>query len=162
MTLIQEQKYLSPVEFRFVIKRLPKTAFHVQAATLPGLSVNPVQHNTPFKAVYVTADKAEFEQLSVEFIVDQNMENYNEIYNWIVGSAFPDNYEQHSNLIAGEGLYSDATLTLMTAQGNPNKSIELVNVFPISLSSIQFDTKSTDVQYATCTATFQLDSFKVL
>lgn len=155
------QNFLNPLEFRFTVKRLPQTTFFVQSANVPGLNIGPVEQKTPFKSIYHTPDTITYEQLNIEFIVDQDMSNYLEIMNWIIGQTFPESFDQHKTLVEGEGLYSDATLTLMTGQGNAGKQIEFTDIFPIGLSEIALDTKNTDVQYATCTATFQTNGFKI-
>lgn len=157
-----ELSFLNPIEFRFTIDRLPNISFTVQKASLPDISISAVKQSTPFKAVYYTADTLEYGEFRVEFIVDQDLKNYSEISDWIIGLAFPENFEQRAGLVESKfGLYSDATLTLMNAVGNPNKEIVFKNILPTSLSEISLDTTGASIQYPICSVAFQHDGFKI-
>jgi hypothetical protein len=157
-----KQNYLSPVEFRFVIQRLPYTTFFTQNVSLPGVSINPVEQGTPFKTLYFTGDRLLYDQFSVTFRVNENMDNYLEIYNWMVGLSFPDRFAQFANLEASDqGLYSDATLMIMNSGRTANIQYKLRDIFPINLSNIDLDTTVGDIDYVTATATFQLGSYDI-
>ena len=159
MSLSIDHKFLQPIEFKMSIKRLPHVSFFLQSAALPGLQSQAVESPTPFKTIYVSPDKLVYDPLVVEFIVDSNMNNHQEIMNWMIGLTFPDRFQQHANLVEGEGLYSDASLTMLTSQKNSSKTFQFKDIFPISISEIQLDTKQVDVQYAVCNVTFQHNGY---
>ena len=52
-------------------------------------------------------------------------------------------------------MYSDATLTILSNKNNPVVNILFSNVYPVSLSSLQYTNDSTDTEYLSATATFQ-------
>lgn len=156
-----KHNFLSPIEFRFVIKRLPYTEFFVQSTNIPGLSGNPVPVGTPFKPTYFQGDRLDYGDLTLNVAVDENMNNWLEIHNWMVGLLFPDEFDQFANLEEGDGLFSDASLIMMTNSRNPNVRISFKDIFPISLGDIQLDTKSGDIDYATCDITFKTNGFTV-
>jgi len=157
-----KQNYLSPVEFRFVIQRLPFVTFFTQRASLPGVSINPIEQSTPFKNLYFTGDKLLYDQFTVEFRVNENMDNYMEIYSWMVGLAFPDNFEQFANLDnSQDGIYSDATLLVMSSGRNPNVLYKLKDIFPINLSNVDLDTTTPDIDYVPASVTFQIGSYDI-
>lgn len=156
-----KQNYLSPIEFRFLIKRLPYTEFFTQSANVPGLSISATEMATPFKTLYFSGDNVTFNEFTVNVRVDENMNNYQEIFNWIVGLSFPDNFDQYANLSEGDGIYSDATLMIMTSGKNPNLQIVYKDIFPTSLGDIQLNTTSGDVDYATCDITFKIASYEI-
>lgn len=157
-----KQSFLSPVEFRFVIKRLPFVTFFTQKASLPGASNTPMVIPTPFKKTYHSSDSLEYNQFTIDFRINESMDNYLEIYNWMVGLSFPNNFEEFANLNdSQDGLYSDASLLIMSNSRNPNILYKLKNIFPISLSDINLDTTVSDLDYISATATFQIDSFEV-
>ena len=154
-----QQNYLSPLEFRFIIHRLPYTEFFTQSVNIPGISMTPAVMPTPFKEQYFSPDKLDYSDFTVQIRVDEQMSNYIEIVNWMKGLAFPDEFEQYANLIAGdEGLYSDATLMVLTNGKNPNINVILKDIFPINLSDLQMDTKAGDVDYVTCDITFKINN----
>ena len=45
---------------------------------------------TYLKDLPIPGDKMEFEDLNVRFLVDENLENYMEIQNWMRGLGFPE------------------------------------------------------------------------
>lgn len=157
-----KQNYLSPVEFRFVIKRLPYTTFFTQSVSLPGVSINPVEQSTPFKNLYFTGDKLLYDQFTVNFRVNENMDNYMEIYNWMVGLSFPENFEQFANLDdSQDGLYSDASVLVMNSGRNPNILYKFKDIFPINLSNLDLDTTVADIDYVPANVTFQIGSYDI-
>ena len=157
-----KQNYLSPIEFRFAIKRLPYVTFFTQNVSLPGVTINPTEQGTPFKTLYFAGDRLIYDQFTVTFRVDENMNNYLEIYNWMVGLTFPERFAQFANLDASEdGLYSDATLLVMSNGKNPNIQYKLKDIFPINLSNIDMDTTVGDINYVTASVTFQIGSYDI-
>jgi len=53
------------------------------------------------------------------------------------------------------GLYSDATLFVLTSKNNSNVEIRFRDVYPISLSGLDYNQQATDVDYLTASVTFQ-------
>lgn len=151
-----QQNFLSPIGFRFTIKRLPNVEFFIQGATVPGINMSPTLSATPFKTLRFAGDKLEHETFTVTVRLDEYMESYNEIFNWMVGLTKPDSFDQYKNLKGSDnGLYSDASLIILDSKGNPGIEVHYKDVFPVSLSTINFDTTQTDVNYATCDITFE-------
>lgn len=105
----------------------------------------------------------DFSPLSVNFILDDEMKNYQEIFDWMVKLYFPDNFDQYKTLVdvkpGGFGLISDLTLSVLTAGSNKNKSIVFYDAFPISIGELQFNYQNSDVEYVTCSVQFQFKSF---
>lgn len=162
MTQNIKQNYLSPLEFRFAIKRLPYVSFFTQNVTLPGVSSNPADINTPFKSIYFGGDHLTYNQFVVNFRVNENMDNYLEIYNWLLGITFPNNFEEYANLEASDsGIYSDATLLIMSSGKTPNIQYKFKDIFPIDLSDINMDTTAGDIDYVTASVTFQIGSYDI-
>ena len=74
--------YLSPAGFKFTIKHLPNVQWFVQAANLPGLSLNEVLQPTPLLDTSLPGEKIVFEPLNLSFVVDENMENFTGSDSW--------------------------------------------------------------------------------
>ena len=81
--------YSSPTQFRFILNQIPKVQFFVQAANIPGISLGEAVIPTPYKDIPYVGDKVTYESLNVQFLVDEHLENYIEIHNWMVGLGFP-------------------------------------------------------------------------
>lgn len=147
----KNKNFLSALSFDFSIQRLPTTSFSVVRASLPGVSASPVMVSTPFTKIPQANDKIEWEPLTVTFKVDEDMENWQEIFDWMVGLGFPDNFDQRKNL---KGTSSDASLVILTNKKNANLNYKFQNIFPISLSSIDFSVQTEDVEYPEATVQF--------
>jgi len=121
---------------------------------------------TPFHNLSLSPDKLEYGDFSISFRVDENMQNYLEIYNWLTGMTFPDNFDQYTNITTrnqgdSSGIYSDATLTILNSSMNSNIEIGFEDLIPVSISDIQLDVKSSDINYVEATASFKYKSFTV-
>jgi len=180
--------YASPTQFRFGINQLPKVEFFTTEATLPGIEMGFTQQNTPFKDIPIIGDKLTYGSLDITFIVDEYLENYISLHNWMTGIGFPSSREQFSNFRDVESnagspgqrkipivdqvststpdrnLYSDAFLMLLSNKNNPIVEVIIENMFPVSLSSLAYSQNATDVDYmsASCTFQYQIYRFNVL
>ena len=170
MALIPENlNPLSPNGFQFSIQKLPELTYFAQQVSIPGISLPNTFFNTPFSQVKVAGDVLTYESLNVEFLVDEKMSNYLALYDWIIAMGFPENYDQY---ISWQGKFnspflseiaknfSDATLTILGSNNVPIQTITFVDLIPTNLSQISLTTTSTDVNYITCTATFEYSYYK--
>lgn len=171
---IQNRNFLSPVGFKFTLARAPKIAFFTNSVNLPGLDLGVAQQSTYLKMIPVPGDMLTFNDFSLRFLIDENLENYLEIQNWIRGLGFPDSLKQIYDLqkeksLTGEpfssnqqmNLYSDGTLQILTSNENVQYYVKFKDMFPTSLSDIEFDATDTDIQYFTCTATFKYGIYDI-
>ena len=175
--------YASPPQFRFGIHQLPKVEFFTVSANLPGISAGTVTQATPFKDIPLMGEKMEYENLSISFIVDEYLENYISLHNWMVGIGFPENREQFRTFrdvtsktpaaggtptvdrigaaTADRSMYSDAFLQILSNKNNPIVEVNFENAFPISLSALEFTQTATDVEYMTASAEFAYQIYEI-
>ena len=128
---------------------------------------------TPFVKLPVPGDHIDFGTLTITFRVDEEMRNYQEIFDWIVALGFPDNFSQYSavapsrgkfggalvNPTAGSGIYSDASLMVLNSVKAPIIEFVFKNLYPVTLTDVLFDTMRTDIDYVDATVTFAYQSF---
>ena len=168
--------YLSPVNFDLQINKLPKTRYFCVGATLPGISFTEAIHTTPLAIQsYLPGDRIEFDPLVVRFIVDEDMTNYKEIYNWIMALGPGIDTEDFVDLTGvtkselgwdtGSGdmkkMYSDAALIINTSSNNPNIEFTFEDCFPTSLGAITLATDSAEVEYVVADLTLRYTLFKI-
>ena len=175
--------YASPTQFRFGIHQLPKVEFFTVSANLPGITLPVATYPTPFKDIPITGEKLEYENLSISFIVDEYLENYTSLHSWMVGIGFPEKREQFrtfrdvtSKTPAGGGtpsvdiigkatadkaIYSDAFLQILSNKNNPIVEVNFQNIFPVSLSALDFTQSATDVEYITASAEFAYQIYEI-
>jgi len=169
---ISNRNFLSPTGFKFVLKRAPKVAFFGNSANLPAISMGTAIQPSYLKDIDQPGDKVEFGDFNLRFLVDENLENYLEIYNWIRGLGFPESLKETYDWQSGVesfpqpdqsqlNLYSDATLQILTSSNNPNFKIIFQDMFPVELSTLNFDATSEDVGYFTAEATFKYTIYNI-
>ena len=156
--------FLSPLGFRFSLKRLPTVNFFVVEAQMPSVSMGTANLPTPFKNVPLPGDKIEFGTFSLTFKVDEEMLNYKELYNWMTGLTFPNNFEQYGVLRrAGKttdgSIVSDGTLTVLNSAMKPNLDIYFEDMFPVSISPLNFTVTDTTVIHVNATVDFKFNNF---
>ena len=105
--------------------------------------------------------------------VDENIENYLEIQNWIRGLGYPEKLSQFKDLEEsgfiqanynqrGQNIYSDGTLQVLTSSSIPNFQISFKDLFPYSLGTLSFDATQTDVQYFTADVSFKYTIYNIV
>ena len=179
--------YASPIQFRFKCTKLPLVEFFVQSASIPGISLGTAQQNTPLIDVPLPGDKVTFNSLDISFLVDENLNNFKEIHDWILGLGFPDNHTQFQNLqSAGSdrfpgssrstaatgtntpqplnegGIYSDAILTVLNSKNIAKTEIRFKNVYPTNLGGLNYDVRLTDVDYINASVSFNYTSYEIV
>ena len=167
MTDITNKNMLSPVGFQFNIGRMPTMNFFVQSVTLPGITLSSLDQQTPLRSVPTPGDRIEYSELEVIFKVDEDMKNYIEVFDWIRALGFPDSTDQYKELeeqpsFSGGGIYSDATLTILSSAMNPNIRIDIRDLFPISLTPIEMSAVNPDIEYIEATASFRFLNYSFL
>lgn len=163
------KNFLSPLGFKFFIKKTPNTNWFVQAVNLPTVTLQNIVRPTPFTNIHIPGDHMQFENLQVTFRVDEDMQNYLELYNWMIAAGFPENFNQYKgmspdnmkNRFAESQLISDATLIVHDSKMNPKTEITFIELFPVSIGELRFDTTMPDVNYIQTTAVFAYSRFNI-
>lgn len=166
-----QQNFLSTKKFEFSIKRLPNVEFYVQGVTLPGINGSFTPVATPFTNINRHGDKLEYEDLTVTIRVDEDLRAYKELHDWLVALTKPISYDQYTLktqrqsdrlTLPEDMLYSDASVFILNSNGNPNLEFRFVDIFPISLSGIQFNSTATDTDFASCDITFKYTYYDII
>jgi hypothetical protein len=173
--------YASPTQFKFNVIKLPKVEYFCTSVNIPGIAINYIEQQTPLKDIPHPGEKLKYNDLQMSFIVDENLENYQEIHGWLVGLGFPDGYSDYNTLLeAGKDRFptskssvsselgkirypapsqgaalSDATLMVLTNKNNPVVEVRFKDIFPISLSNLEYNQQATDINYLTAQVTFK-------
>ena len=69
--------------------------------------------------------------------------------------------EKYKKLSENSELTTDATLTVLTGNMNPQINFVFQDCFPLTLSSIAFDSGGTDIEYVTADVSFRYDFYRV-
>ena len=123
--------------------------------------------------------------MTISFIVDEYLENYITLHNWLTGIGFPKSRSQFSTFrdttsktpdsqkgvstdigdvkqsTPDKSMYSDAFLMILSNKNNPIVEVNFHNVYPISLSALDFSQSATDVEYMTASAEFAYQIYEI-
>ena len=149
-----------------------KSIFFSNSANIPGLNLGVAIQPTYLKDIDTPGDKISFDDFTVRFLVDEDLKNYMEIHNWIVGLGYPDslkdiydlqNQQEYVDMSKSRtmNIYSDGTLTVLGSGLNPNFKLKFHDLWPYSLSALNFDATDTDIEYFTAEATFKYTIYEI-
>lgn len=171
-----ELDYLKPNGFKFQIHNLPNVSYFCQAANIPAFSIGFTETDTPLSRLFNPGEKPSYGELIIQFLVQENMQNYLELYNWMIGLSFPENHEQYKRYQASQSYrfpgvpenklgavtnFSDADFFILDSDNNPNVKITYYDVFPISLEGLNFDISTGSTNYLTGIATFKYRHYTI-
>jgi hypothetical protein len=169
---IDNRNFLSPTGFKFSLNRSPKVAFFCNQANIPDINLGIAVQPSYLKDIDQPGDKIIFGDLNLRFLVDENLENYMELQNWIRGLGYPESLEEIYNLQnngfinarytqRGMDIYSDGTLQILSSNLVPCFKVIFKDLFPYSLSTIIFDATDTDIQYFTADISFKYTIYNI-
>ena len=179
--------YASPIQFRFKCTKLPTVEFFVQSANIPGISLGSATQTNPLYDIPLPGDKVTYAALDMSFLVDENLNNYKEIHDWILGLGFPSNHTQFQDLQAAGtdrfpgsarstavtgsstpqplnegGIYSDAILTVLNSKNIVKTEIRFQNVYPTNLGGLNYDVRQTDIDYLSASVSFNYMNYDIV
>ena len=165
-TPIANRNFLSPVGFKFSLKRAPGVAFFCNQANIPSLDLGIAEQPTWLKNIDVPGDKIQFGDLTLRFLVDEDLVNYMELQRWIRGLGYPEDMDEFRKLEseavlpsnfgqAGDNIYSDGTLQILSSNLVPSFQVVFNDLFPYTLSTVTFDATDTDIEYFTADVSFK-------
>ena len=177
--------YASPTQFRFGINQLPKVEFFTVGANVPSIVMGDAIFPTPFKDIPIMGDKITYDNLSISFIVDEYLENYISLHEWMTAIGFPKNRKQFSEFRAitsnvaqatqgtsldigdvqpstsANALFSDGYLMILSNKNNPIVEITFHNMYPVSLGALDYNQGAADVEYITVSADFAYQIYEI-
>jgi len=162
VTQIQNRNYLSGIGFKFNLAKHPKVDFFSNSARIPEVNLATAVQSTYLKDIDIPGEKLTFGDFTLKFLVDENMENYMAIYDWLVGLGFPESTAQYKKLTTDSAdqrdekeAFCDGTLRILNSNYREVATVKFTDLFPVSLTSLDFDATNTDVQYLTAEVSFK-------
>ena len=155
----QNVNYLYQTFFQLQIPLFKGVNYFCQRVTLPGFGTSSaIERATRFANVKIPETKVTFDNLEVTFLVDKNLNNWREIQQWMKTIYL---VKDHNSILPNPKDHtSDANLILLNSAMNPNLHILFNNIFPVSLSGLEFDSSVTDFTPFTATVTFAYDTYE--
>ena len=153
---IQNRNFLAPVGFKFTLAKYPKVDFISNSATIPELSLGTATQPSYLKDIDIPGEKLTQGDLVIRFLVDENMQNYMAMHNWLKGIGFPETPQQFKDQTTdSDGLrdekevFSDGSLHILNSNFQDVAIVKFNDLFPVGLTSLEFDATETDINYFT-------------
>ena len=166
---IENRNFLSPVGFKFILGKYPKVDFFSNSSRIPEISLGTANQPSYLKDVDVPGDKLSYGDLSLRFLVDENLENYMLIHNWLRGLGSPNSLKEFDDLLKeDDGIedyskqFSDGSLHILNSNFRTSAIVKFKDLFPTYLTSLEFEATETDIQYFTAEVTFKYTMYDIL
>jgi hypothetical protein len=183
--ILENRNFLAPTGFNFVLQKAQAVDYFCQSASVPSLSMVATAQPGRLRNLPVPGDELYYEDLTVRFLVDEEMKNYLEIHDWLRTLGFPEYYGQYdfeeqtadrgrtefasADMTNSRVTYSrkdkyersDAALQILNSNYNVIKTVVFRECFPVSLSTLTFDSVASDVQYLSAQASFKYTFYTI-
>ena len=153
---IQNRNFLAPVGFKFTLAKYPKVDFFSNSARIPEISLGTAVQPSYLKDIDIPGEKLTYGDLTIRFLVDENMENYMAVHNWLKGVGFPETPQQFKDQTTdSDGIrdekevFSDGSLHILNSNFQNVAIVKFQDLFPVGLTSLEFDATETDINYFT-------------
>ena len=170
MAVTPSTNYLRPNSFKFQIAKLPNVTFTCQSANLPQLSLGAAMQQTPFVDIPHPGDKVSFGEFIIQFLINEDMSNYKELYDWVASIGVPSGGDQYGQLTRRASVYnpekynnafSDAALLILDSNNRPVVRLNFEDLWPTSVEGLNFDITSSGMEYFVGTASFRYKVFTI-
>jgi hypothetical protein len=151
------RNFLNPIGYLLKLEKFEGVDFFCQTANIPEITMPVTEVASRFRNLpIIPGGGVTFGDFIVRFIVDEDLKNYNSICKWIRDNG---NADQMQKTTPEDEIYTDGQLLIVSSQYNPAFIVEFRNLFPISISGLQFDATINDVEYITAEVVFKHQQF---
>tara|TARA_B100001250_G_scaffold285085_1_gene247123 strand:+ start:786 stop:1346 length:561 start_codon:yes stop_codon:yes gene_type:complete len=163
---LKNRNFLSPAGFKFTLQRAPKVDFFSQSVNIPGINLGVAVQPTYLKDIATPGDKLVYNDLEIEFFIDENLVNYLQVHDWMRALGFPEHFGESIPLDVNDqnpqqSAYSDGSLLVYNSSFVAVAKVDFSDLFPVSLTPISFSANATDINYIMATASFKYTIFNV-
>lgn len=141
--------------FKLEIPSLEVINYFVQSTELPAINAMAIRTDIRNHQAYVPANKIEYDPLTVNFIVDEDFRNQQELHLWMLRCQHGD-----SSLLADE--CRDISLHLLTSNKTSGRIVKFFKAFPTMISGIMLESGVVDPMPLMCSATFYYQYYEVI
>ena len=165
---IQNRNFLAPVGFKFTLAKYPKVSFFSNSARIPELSLGTAVQPSYLKDIDIPGEKLTYGDLTIRFLVDENMKNYMAVHNWLKGVGFPETPQQFKDQTTDkDGLrdekevFSDGSLHILNSNFQDVAIVKFQDLFPVGLTSLEFDATETDINFFTAEVSMRYTVYNI-
>lgn len=159
--------------FSVTINAFKGLTLWVKDANIPSITGGEPRLPTPFVDVPLPGDKLEYGTLSLRVMVDNQFQNYRNLFKWLCLMHFPNNYREvnlwramnnnlYPNFRRGDRSFDLMSDILLDVKGANQKNaiiFQFCDAFPVSLSDISLTDESQETQYLYFNVDFRFRTF---
>jgi|TARA_R110000868_G_scaffold282471_2_gene542734 hypothetical protein len=164
-TSLNNVNLLQPTAFKLVIdhKYFSNVEFFCQTILHPSVTLTAVE--LPFRRtnIALAGDKLTFGDLTAIIIVDENLNSYIEMFNWM--NRLVENKDKSSYdtiFTSTPPTFSDITISILSSHNNQTRRIRYIDAIPSSIGDLSLESTAGDVQQITFPITFRFTSFEIV
>ena len=158
---------LQPTAFKLIVdrKNFPNLEFFCQSVAHPAMDLPAA--DVPYSRIgniAMAGDKLNFTELECMIIVDENMNAYTEMYNWMQRLVQTPQKSRLDRSLTDTTppTYSDVTLAILSSHNNVTRKIRYIDCVPTSLGDIQFESTASGNEFITFAASFRFNYFELV
>lgn len=165
-TLTDNKNYLQPTGFRVIIDRenFPNLEFFAQSVDHPDVALPaPDVAYSRIGAISLPGDTLNFSELNITFILDEDIQSYTELYNWLEDMTNKEFLPQDTRSRRGTSdipTQADISVSILSSHNNQTKRILYKGCNPTSISGLQLTSVASSVEYLTFTVSFAFTGFE--
>lgn len=140
--------------FKLEIPGFEALNYFVQSTELPSISMGGV--DTPYQnwQTNVPSNRIEFDPLNINFLVDEDLANYESLFAWMVEITMTEPVvpEKMKNI----------TLHITNSSKNHKIAIRFHKAYPTLVGALQLESAVNDAMPIVCSATFRYQYFEII
>jgi hypothetical protein len=121
--------------------------------SLPSITTGIISHQTPIKEIFLPGDSLEFSDVSINFQLDEDYGNWKTMMDWLFSNK--NFYQNKQDLIL-----SDLSIQLGNKKKNMIHSVQLYDIFPYDISSIEYLSKTDDIEPLEFQCVFKINNLE--
>ena len=168
-TQLKNRNLLSTVGFKLTLNTKRKIDFFSNTATIPALTLGTALQTTPLRNIDVPGDELLYDDFQIEFLVDEDLVNFMVVHNLLTGVGFPESYQEFKTLTTDPEQqkddklqYVDGSLHILNSNLRDIAVVKFKDLFPVSLTGLEFRETEDDINYFTASATFKYMMYNIL
>ena len=149
---------LTKVRFKFICAKIPQTTYFCQSISIPGITLGETEQDTPLVKIPTPGDKLIYEDLTFRFVVNEDLDNWQEMKNWLVDIGYDSVLSSSNETYAN--LFAEGTILILSDKMNVIGQLTFEDMFPISLGALEFDITDPDDTVVTSEVTFKYTKYQ--
>ena len=140
--------------FKLDIPGMEEMNYFVQSTGLPSISMGGV--DTPYQnhQTNVPSNRIEFDPLNINFLVDEDLANYESLFRWMVETTMTEPVVPNQ--------MRNITLHFTNSSKLHKLAIRFHKAYPTMMSELPLDSSVNDAQPIVCSATFRYQYFEII